>query len=222
MAGLSLQAAEIRTNNVTFSNAPPWLKESRVEKVTQRIQGLLEWDIRRVNVTMVTDDTEFQKLHGFGGSVEAFSRTHPGVAKKKPADSIFLGPKVTNENFDAIFGHELAHVILSQKYLTAIPKWLEEGLANYVAKKGSVDYKWLAAQPAKDVTTLAHPYRGGGDFRYHYLASTAAMEMIVAKCNLHSLLQLSVGSKMEIYLKNYCEIPDVNEEFKKWVAKNAK
>src|SRR5690606_11603914 len=124
--------------------------------------------------------------HGLGGSVLALAR--------KSSNSIHIGPRVTTENFDQVFGHELVHIISNQKYKGAIPKWLEEGLANHLSKKGKVDYKWLAAKPfPKDVTQLSHPFSGtDDDTRYHYLASQALAEMIFSKCSMQTLLQLSV------------------------------
>jgi hypothetical protein len=91
-----------------------------------------------------------------------------------------------------------------------------------VSKHGHVDYKWLAAQPTQDVKNLVHPFSNanpGLNPVYHYQASTALIEMIAAKCSLQDILQLSVGSKLENYLATYCEIPDVNVEFRKWLQK---
>lgn len=204
-------------NAATFSNAPAWLTGNRVDRVVENIQKYMEWDIRKVSVTWYNNQEEFQKFHGYDASVLAIS--------KKPENSIFLGPRVTTTNFDPVFGHELVHIILFQKYKDSIPKWLEEGLANYVAKQGSVDYPWLASQPFRDIRTLVHPFLKGGSSaaapnpRYHYQASTAVIEMIASKCSLNDLLQLSVGQKLENYLSTFCEIPDINEDFKKWLQK---
>ncbi len=204
----------IFTNNVKILNPPGWLTPLRVETVTGKIQNTLEWDIHRVTVTWYTDAALFEKTHGHGPLVEAYSR---------PSDnSVHMGPRVDTKNFDGIFGHELTHVIVAQKYKTAIPKWIEEGLANRVANYGKVDYIWLAAQPHHEVTTLTHPFTGFFDSRYHYSASTAVMEMIEKKCGLHDLLQLSVGKKMETYLSTFCGITDVNADFQKWVTEKGK
>ena len=109
-----------------------------------------------------------------------------------------------------------------QKYKNAIPPWLEEGLANWAAKHGTIDYKYLASQPAVDVKTMGHPFGNGGPGpRYHYMASTALMEMIGSHCQIHDLLQLSVGEKLEGYLGTFCDIPDLNAEFHKFVARKA-
>jgi hypothetical protein len=139
-------------------------------------------------------------------------------------NDIHLGPKVTNENFDTIFGHEMSHIISFQKYKGAIPQWLEEGVANHVAQAAQVDYIWLVSRPfPEDVKKLVHPF--SSDFegaRYHYMASQALIEMIASKCDLKNLLRLSVGRKMDNYLKTYCEIKDLNSDFKKWVRNRAK
>lgn len=206
-------AGEIFTNNVKIPSPPSWLSPSRVETVTGKIQNVLEWDIHRVTVTFYSDQAAFQAVHGFGPAVIAYSR---------PSDNtIHIGPKVGKDNFDNVFGHELAHVVVAQKYKSAIPKWIEEGLANYVSKT-KLDYAWLAKEPPRDVTTLTHPFKGQVDYKYHYAASTAVMEMIASKCSLSDLLQLSVGKKLETYLDTYCNIPDVNAEFRKWIESKRK
>jgi len=111
------------------------------------------------------------------------------------------------------------HIIIYQKYKEAIPKWLEEGLANYLAKQGQVNYQWLAAHPfPKDVRGLTHPYDGDVDsIHYHYMASQALVEMIAKKCDLTNLLRLSVGRNLDAYLDTYCEIKDLNAAYQKWV-----
>lgn len=208
-------AREIQTNSVSIMAAPDWLTRVRVEKVIDHIQMVLEWSIRKVPVHWHSDKEKFIKLHNLGPSTLAFSR--------RSDHSIHLGPRVTTENFNAVFGHELVHVISFQKYKEAIPRWLEEGLANYLAKMGKVDYKWLNQQPfPSDVRTLVHPSRGSvTDVRYNYLASQAVVEMIAAKCDLANLLRLSVGKNMDVYLNTYCEIKDLNQNFKKWVKSKA-
>jgi hypothetical protein len=211
-------ASPIENNSARFNNPPSWLTEGRVDRVISSIQRYMEWDIRKVQVTWYDNPEAFQSFHGFGSSVLAVS--------KKPENVIYLGPRVTKDNFDSILGHELVHIILYQKYKDAIPKWLEEGLANFIAKKGKVDYRWLSSQnPPADVRNLVHPFldaskgQGSTNPTYHYQASTALIEMIASKCRLDDLLQLSVGTKLENYLSNLCEIRDINEDFKKWVRK---
>ena len=208
-------ANELLTNAAYFVDAPKWLTSTRVKKVVDRIQQLLEWDIHRVEVYWYTDQTIFEKKHSYGPTVLAFSR--------KQENSVYIGPKITEINFDGIFGHELVHVISFQKYKEAIPKWLEEGLANYLAKTSSVNYAWLSGKPfPKDVHELTHPFDGSEDnVHYHYMASQALIEMIAKKCDLRNLLRLSVGSKMDGYLETYCQIKDLNAEFQKWVKSHS-
>ena len=204
--------SEIKTNAVYMQTAPKWVTANRIDRVVAHIQTLLEWDIHRINVTWYNDQASFEQAHGLGPTVLAFSKQSDNI--------VGLGPRVTNDNFDAIFGHELVHVIAFQKYHESIPKWLEEGLANYLAKADKVDYKFLKSQPfPSDVRDLTHPFNGSTEhIRYHYMASQALVEMIASKCDLSNLLRLSVGRKMDTYLTNYCEIPDLNAAFKKWVA----
>lgn len=207
-----------------MEGAPKWLQARRVEKVTDRVESYLEWDIRRVRVLWYTDAQAFAKGHGYGDTVLAFAR--------KQDNSIHIGPRVTDANFDGVFGHELTHIILFQKYQGSVPNWLEEGLSNFVSKQGKVDYAWLGSQPPRDVTSLSHPFKSltvagaqpaGFDApRYHYQASTALIEMIAAKCDLRDLLQLSLKKKLETYLANTCGLSDVNQEFRKWLARKAR
>lgn len=210
-------AADLATNETAFSSAPSWLTVGRINRIVGQVQRSLEWDIRKVKVIWYDNQQTFQKVHGYGSSVLAVSR--------KTDNSIHLGPRVNQSNFDVTFGHELVHIILFQKYQDAIPKWLEEGLANYVAKRGKPDYVWLAAQPERDVRTLAHPYQATSSINtnsnYHYQASTALAELIASKCNLNELLQLSMGQKLEGYLATFCRIPDINQEFKIWIKKKS-
>jgi hypothetical protein len=208
-----LHAKEIDSNSVRMPNAPDWLTRNRVEAVTDRIQTALEWTIRKIEVSWYSDQGAFQKEHSLGPLAMAVSR--------KRDSTIHLGPNVTKANFDTVFGHELVHIILYQKYADAVPKWLEEGLANHLAKHGKVDYAWLGARPfPADVRQLLHPYKSSAEAtRYHYMASQALIEMIAKKCDLTNLLRLSVGEKLESYLQTYCEITDINSAFKQWVKK---
>jgi len=204
-------AHDIQTNAVNMPNAPEWLKRTRVEKVTDRIQTQLEWTIRKIEVRWYKDEASFQKSHRLGPGARAVTNKSTGV--------IHMGPSVTTAEFDSVFGHELVHVILGQKYKDAVPGWVEEGLANHLAKHGRVDYRWLAGQPfPEDVRKLAHPFTGTvSSPRYHYQASQALAEMIAKKCDMANLLRLSVGMKMDNYLNTYCEIKDLNADFRKWV-----
>lgn len=206
------RAGEINTNAVHMAKAPAWLTRNRTEKVIDRIQTQLEWTIRKIEVHWYADAESFERAHGLGPLALA--------AARKSDNTIHLGPGVTTENFDAVFGHELVHIISGQKYKDAIPKWLEEGLANHLAKNGKVDYAWLASQPfPDDVRTLVHPYaeKSAARVHYHYVASQAPAELLAKKCDLTNLIRLSVGERMENRIVTYCEIPDLNAAFRKWV-----
>lgn len=206
-------AKEIETNSAKIVDAPEWLTRPRAEKVIDRIQTKLEWTIRKIEVRWYKNAADFQKAHDLGPLAMAVTR--------KDQNKIHLGPQVDEKNFDAVFGHELVHVILGQKYKDAVPKWLEEGLANHLANYGKVDYAWLKKRKLPDdVRTLGHPYRATSvdGVHLHYVASQALAEMLSKKCDLENLLRLSVGEKLENYLATYCEIPDLNKAFAKWVA----
>jgi hypothetical protein len=208
-------AQSIDTNAVHMTDAPAWLTSNRVDNVVDHVQNKLEWDIRKINVVWYSDQKQFEKLHGFGDTVLAFSQKNTGT--------IAIGPRIDNSNFDSIFGHELVHMILYQKYKSAIPGWLEEGLANYIGQNSKVDYVWLQSQPHPDVRTMTHPFKSHVQSpRYQYQASTAVIEMLASKCGLDDLLQLSVGSNLEHYIATTCEINDVNQAFNSWVSEKAK
>lgn len=206
-------AKNIQTNEADVINAPAWLKQTRVEKVTGRIQHKLEWSIRKIKVIWYGTQSDFQKAHSLGPFAIAVTRAVNGDIK------MHIGPLVTDRNFDEIFGHELVHVILAQKYKGAVPRWLEEGLANHLSNFKKVDYKWLARQsPISDVKQLAHPTQGSAlNVSYLYKASQAFAEMLQKKCDLDNLLRLSVERKMEDYMKTYCEIQDINKAFRDWI-----
>lgn len=210
-------AKEITTNETTMENAPAWLTQTRVEAITNRVQQKLEWSTRRVGVRWYQDFDSFSKAHSLGPFAMAVTTAQNGVAV------VHLGPLVNSENFDETFGHELVHVIILQKYKGAIPKWLEEGLANHMAKHAKVDYKWLSQQtPVDDVKNLAHPLLGSASgIRYRYVASQALAELLDKKCDLENLVRLSVGRRLEDYLATACEIPDINAAFKAWVKTQA-
>ncbi len=208
---LPLIANEIKTNSVHMAEAPDWVTPGRINTVVDHIQSLLEWNIRRIEVTWHKDQTAFEKIHGMGLLVLAMSR--------KSDNSVHLGPRVKKENLDAVLGHELVHIISYQKYKEAIPKWLEEGLANHLSHLSKVDYAWLAKHPApSDVRDLTHPFSGSEDHtRYHYMASQALMELIASKCDLANLLRLSVRRKLEDKLDTLCRIKDITKEFNLWI-----
>lgn len=212
-------AKEIQTNEVTIANAPEWLRQTQVEKITERVQQKLEWSIRRVNLRWYHSEEEFASAHSLGPMALAVTEHKGGRT------TIHVGPKVDAKNFGAVLGHELVHVILHQKYKGAIPKWFEEGLANHLSKTDKVDYKWLAQKPLpSDVRELAHPFRekNAMEILFRYKASQALAEMLDKKCGLENLIRLSVERKMEDYIVTYCEIKDLNEAFKAWVADRSK
>ena len=207
------QAKELQSNGFIMPNAPDWLTRNRAEKIVERMQTALEWTVHKVQVVWYTSEAEFEKAHGLG--------PHARAVTQKNLNKILLGSKITNQNFDQVFGHELVHLIAYQKYKEGIPRWLEEGLANHLARNGKVDYAFLKRKPLPtNVFDLAHPMRGSyEEILYRYEASQALAEMISKKCDLTNLLRLSVGRNMEDYLKTYCEIPDLNAAFKKWIEK---
>ena len=211
--GSVVQAKEIQTNEISMDNAPEWLTQTRVEGVTFRIQQKLEWTTRKVAVKWYSNRSDFERAHSLGPNAMAVT---VGLGDKA---IVHLGPRVNTTNFDQTFGHELVHVIVIQKYKSAIPKWLEEGLANDYSNHGKVDYKSLAKHPfPDDVHKLAHPMSGSAEgIGYRYEASQALAEMLDKKCGLENLIRLSVQRKMEDYIETYCEIKDLNAAFRTWV-----
>src|SRR4051812_30149174 len=104
----SAWAGSIEINEISMTDAPAWLKPARLQRVVDQVQDKLEWDIRKVRVTWYRDQASFQRLHGYGETVLAFTR---------PGDqSIHIGPRVDSGSFDSVMGHELGHVIVRQKY----------------------------------------------------------------------------------------------------------
>ncbi len=204
---------DIELNQAVVHTPPKWLRASRVQKVVDKVQGFLEWDIRKVHVYFYSDQRAFEKAHGLGPTVRA--------AAKRDDQSVHLGPKVDDAVFDAAFGHELVHVVVFQKYKDSIPKWLDEGLANFVSRKDPINFGYLHSKPMTKVEEMNHPFAKGQDAKYAYQASTALMQMISERCSIKDLLQLSVGKKLETYLKTYCEISDLTADFNKWVTGRA-
>ena len=200
---------EMTLNCCIIANPPSWLARESARDTVKRVQHQLGWDIRRIHVFFYSDERSFSSEQTLGFSTRAFFR---------PKDqTVHLSTKVNEQNFSSVFGHELVHVIFFQKYQKAIPRWLEEGLANFIGGEEKVDYGWLAKQPLGDVTTLIHPNSDSSGSRYHYQASTAAAEMIADRCRMNDLLMLSVGKRLEDYLSTFCKIPDVNAAFRTWV-----
>jgi hypothetical protein len=214
-AGLHASAGELLTNCAHFSNAPKWLSLNRVNRAAEPVENFMEWSTRRVEVEWFTDQAAFERAHGMGPA--ALAVTFRGQNK------MILGPRVTEKNFEKIFGHELVHVISSQKYKDAIPTWLEEGVANYISKNGAVDYKSLVKVELGDIAGFSHPMMGDAAMIHtRYQASQALTEMIASKCDFRNLLRLSVERKMQDYLANICRISDINSAFKKWVQDKGK
>jgi hypothetical protein len=214
---LSLQvfAKEFRTNELEIHNAPDWLMQPKVEKVTDSIQQKLEWRIRRIPLFWHQSESSFVKAQTLGPTPAAVT------IKSKQKTEIHMGPQVNKKNYEQILGHELVHVIFYQKYNGAIPQWLEEGFANDLSKKEAVNYKWLSQQKIpEDVTKMGHPFKGiPSEIHTQYKVSQALVEMLKKKCDLENLLRLSVERKMTDYIKTYCEIKDINQSFKEWILK---
>tara|TARA_B110001454_G_scaffold219197_1_gene251420 strand:- start:10253 stop:10936 length:684 start_codon:yes stop_codon:yes gene_type:complete len=208
-------SADLLTNCARFNEAPKWLNLSRVNRIADSVTRIMEWDIRRVDVKWYQNQKEFEAAHSLGPMALAVTQ--------RGQNRILLGPKVVDSNFDRVFGHELVHITSAQKYKDAIPKWLEEGMANHIANFGKVDYKSMAKLSLpKDVTKMTHPMKGNEqDILNHYTTSQALAEMLNARCDFRNLLRLSVQRKMEDYLEKVCRISDINQTFQKWVNDQA-
>lgn len=230
VATSSAMAAQITTNAVVMIGAPAWVTESKVNRITDKIESKLEWDIRKIQVTWHTGtDGKASFQSAFGPTNQSLENV---LAFARRSDfSVHLGPKVTQSNFDSVFTHELSHVILAQKYKSAsasqaaVPPWLEEGLANYLAGYGKVDFKKLAARSSfPDFRQMVHPMgkTSASSVSDHYELSRALVEFIASKCSLMELIQLSVGKNLENYLPTFCSISNLNKEFAAWVKRKAK
>lgn len=204
---------ELLTNSARFVNAPPWLGNTQVNRAADRVQNFMEWSIRRAEVQWFDDESSFTQAHGMGPNAVAVTN--------KTRNIVYLGPKVTQQNFDQVFAHELVHIVSGQKYKEAIPIWLEEGVANYISKARKVDYSEVKKMTwPLDVYSLAHPLRGSPqEIRQRYMASQALTEFIASKCDFRGLLRLSVQRKLENYLENICRIKNLSQEFEAWVKK---
>lgn len=217
------------TNAASFENAPKWLTALRVNRVVDHVVYEIPWSIHRVRVRWFDSASEFAAAHGLksDGSSNILAVT------KKNENEMDIGPGVNTKNFDGVFGHELVHVIISQKYgIGAIPPWLEEGLANYTAKRNDVRFveikKYLNEHPDFDVRTLGHPFSGntvpGVSADLQYSMSTVLMQSIAAHCDAYDLLQMATGkgNSVEGWLEKICDISDLNKTFRDYVAKRAK
>lgn len=202
-----------------MKNAPDWLKRPRLQRVIDHIQLHLKPTGERVTATWYSTEAEYDKVVPYGAASLAVTKYDGGIP------TVHIGPQVNEKNFDEVFGHELVHVIVFLRYKGRVPKWLEEGMANYFARAEKPDYKWLASQPfPKDVKELAHPFSGApAQIEYRYKASQAFCEMLAHKCDLEELIALSTDEHgMTDYMRTYCEINDLNAEFQKWVKAKAK
>lgn len=213
LVSFGLHAKNLTLNQIQFFNAPDPLTESALQETVDTVQGVLEWDIRKISVYGYSDVADFNRQHHLNFPVEAIFR--------RSDSTIHISPKVNPVDFRRVFSHELVHAIVFQKYKSAIPVWLEEGLANYIGKYRSPDYRSLKDKKWTDVTLMGHPASASVDSKTYYSVSMGLIEMIASKCSLKDLLQLSVGSKMTIYLKTYCQIDDLNNDFRKWVSLRA-
>lgn len=209
------KAKVIKTNAASIYHSPSWLTRNRAEKVILRIERDLEWSIRRINVYWHKTESSFTSQHKLGPAVRAVT-----LSKDQ---TVHLGPQVNENNFEQIFAHELVHVISFQKYKGSIPKWLEEGLANHLAKKEKVNYRHLNKQKLpSDIYQMTHAFQGGlAAARVHYATSQAVAEMLAKKCDLMNLVRISLEGDMRIKIKNYCEIEDINKTFRSWVSTQA-
>jgi hypothetical protein len=209
---LAFATESISTGSLELQSPPSWVSPNRVERVTERVQNTLEWQTRRVKVLFYADEARFRKAHGLSGDILGFTREREQI--------IHLGPAVQSSNFDEVLGHELAHIILFQKYKGAIPPWMVEGLANKAAGRKPVDYAWLARQKLPPVRTLRHPFRDASS-RLHYQLSTAAVEMLQRKCDFPDLLQMSLKGGVEPRIASLCGITDLDRAVREWVSARA-
>ena len=210
------KAEVIQTNAAHIFNAPKWLKRNRAERVIRRIETELEWSIRRIEVHWHNNNQSFTAKHNLGPAVRAVTMSSD--------QTVHLGPQVNEDNFNQIFAHELVHVISFQKFKGSIPKWLEEGLANHLARNRRVDYQWLDKQKLPpDIYQMTHAFEGGIEAaRIHYAASQALAEMLSRKCDLMRLVHISLEGDMKVKIQTFCEIPDLNRAFRDWVSSQAK
>lgn len=209
---------DFQTNELRLINPPKWLKKTKVEKVTNQIQSKLEWKIRKVPIYWHSSMSTYLKAHSLGPMAAAVT------IKSRKQTAIHIGPNVDKSDYQEILGHELVHVIFYQKYKGSIPKWLEEGFANFLSRKTKVNYKWLSTQKLpQDVTQMRHPFKGQNiPATLHYKLSQALVEMLDGKCNLDNLLRLSVQKKLLTYIRNTCRIKDINQAFRGWVYEQSK
>jgi hypothetical protein len=208
---LSVTAAELPFNELRFENPPKWVKSGDIRAALRKAERALEWDLRRVTVKFEPKAEVFLKSFGFSAEVLAFS--------DKSAARIVMGPLVTGANFEEVLTHEIVHHAIAQKYKAAIPVWLEEGLANHIARPGrKPNYALLKQQAPFEVFRLGHPFKDPSlPPRVHYEASLALAKLLDRKCGLMTLLQLSVGRSVEGYLATTCGIENLSGAYQRWV-----
>jgi hypothetical protein len=212
-SALPKSSTPLMTNVAQFQNPPPWLNSTRVNRIAANVTRYMEWSIRRVDVIWYYQQADFEKSHSLG--------PHAVAVTQRNKNRILLGPKVTEQNFDRVFGHELVHVTSEQKFKGAIPPWLEEGVANFIAKGNGVDYKLLKAHAqAFDTSYLSHPMSGSREqIHLKYQFSQALTEMIAQRCDIINLLRMSVQRRLEDYLSKMCRITDVKKDLQSWIER---
>src|SRR5689334_22111367 len=81
---------QLKTNGIIMNDAPKWVTVNRIDKVVNRIQSLLEWSIRRIDVQYYQDEERYAQVNKLGPSAIAFAM--------RANDSVHLGPRVTDQN----------------------------------------------------------------------------------------------------------------------------
>lgn len=207
----------LETNSATFVDPPKWLSESKAQSAIDRIEQKLEWSTRKIQVHFYSEQRKLEAGFGFSApTILAFTR--------RSDQSVHLGPKVTAENFKVVFGHELGHVIISQKYKNSIPGWIEEGLVNKIAGYTKINYAFLKKfTPRTPINQLTHPFdaKTMDEVNFKYQAALAAILMLEKKCpDFRELINLSLKQNLETFIPTYCNMPDLNKSFWKWIDTN--
>jgi hypothetical protein len=220
LAGLMLSSQpltaapkELRTNCCLVQNPPAWLQTTDLQATAKRVEGRLQWTIRRVQLRFVQDPNQYRSE----GSLQFPTRAFFNRSK----NTIYFSPTVNKDNFPAVLGHELVHVVFAQKHKHAIPVWLEEGFANFIGSQVVADYRWLAKEQLSPVTSLKHPNSDPDTFRQHYQLSGAAVDYIASRCSLDDLLMMSVKRSVTDYLQKLCRIKNIDSEVAAWIASKA-
>ena len=125
-----------------------------------------------------------------------------------------------------MYAHELAHAVVAQKYKTHLPKWLEEGLANWTADKNEVNWLELSKLfPRMDPREAAHPFLASEitQTQARYTVSLAALQFLKKKCpSFRELLNLSLNKDLESFMNSYCKIKDLKTDFWAYVDRKVK